>query len=206
MSSLPWRALARELRAQVVVPTGLDRAPVLVLGPLALALALERLLPGLLWGALRRPARRRARQAAHIACFRVAGAAALPLAPGRCAAVVLFSAQRGEQTAALVAEARRVLRPGGALIVAQAALPRWRAWARRLRLPVAAGLTPEDFTALLLNAALEDIEQHWPRGAAGPLLTRGRRRSHALTPSWESGTSAVAPASLPPLTVGPLAG
>ena len=35
-----WRTLARELHARWVGPTQLDRAPVLLLGPLALALAL----------------------------------------------------------------------------------------------------------------------------------------------------------------------
>lgn len=90
---------------------------------------------------------------------------------------------RAAARAALVAEARRVLRPGGALVVAQAALPRWRAWARRLRLPVATGLSPERWSALLLNAGFEGIEQHAAPGGHGPLLTSGRRRDHPIVPA-----------------------
>lgn len=179
-----WRALARELRARLVLPPPLERAPVLLFGPLALALALRHGLPSLLWGVQRRRRRRQSRRAALLSRFCWSPTAALPLAPARFAAVLVYvPLGRAAARAALVAEARRVLRPGGALVVAQAALPRWRAWARRLRLPVATGLSPERWSALLLNAGFEGIEQHAAPGGHGPLLTSGRRRDHPIVPA-----------------------
>jgi SAM-dependent methyltransferase len=150
--------------------------PQLLIGPVALARALQGVGGPMVFASTGPALHRLARQTRAVPTIRTP-AHHVPIGSGALGAVIASDALTADDAPRRrLDEWRRVLRPGGLLVLAQREARRPTRSFRRLLGRREQLLAAEDLTCLLLNAGFSDIRQVWPRGARA-VVTSGRMRS-----------------------------